>query len=470
MLDLKARMPRPRIGLLPTGHFYYWDQFPGLKEMGQRMYARLREHLEQIGDIVTPDLVDTMEKARQAGEFFRKQDPDILLVFPFGYAPGMCVLPAVEKVDVPLRLLNSHEDGSYDYQNADTAVYLHHEGPCCIPEYAAGLVNMGKKFKVRSGSFGSERLWEEVRADCQGAAAARLFRSMNVGLIGETYTNMVDMPVDEHRLLRATGRMLIRPEVEEIEEACHRVTPDQLQDMCRQFRRMYDVDQTVTDDHMEFSARLAVAYDEVICKHDISAFGYYWWGEKELVTQMRSQSALAVSRLAALGRPGVTEGDVKTAMAMKILDLLGAGGMFVEFFAVDFDEDFVLMGHDGPANISVCQGRPRLQHLDTHHGKSGHGLGIDFDVKQGPVTLLNLSQFDAGETFKLVYTPAEVVPGETLNIGNPNCRVRLHRPIHEFFDQWCQQGPAHHIALGIGNHAQQLETFAEAMEFRAVRV
>ena len=75
-----------------------------------------------------------------------------------------------------------------------------------------------------------------------------------------------------------------------------------------------------------------MAFDEIIRKkHDLHAFGYYWWGEAELVTQLRAQSGLAVSRLAAQGWPGVTEGDVKSAMAMKILDLLGGGGMFVEF-------------------------------------------------------------------------------------------------------------------------------------------
>jgi len=470
MPNLNARMPRPRIGLLPTGHFYYWDQFPRLKELGLRMYERLRALLEEIGEIVAPELVDTMEKARRAGEFFRQQDLDILLVFPFGYTPGMCVLPAAEHVDVPIRLLNAHEDSSYDYGNADTTDYLHHEGVCCIPEYAAGLVSMGRQFRVLTGPFGSQRLWAEVRADCEGAAAARAFRAANMGLIGQTYTNMVDMPIDEHRLLRATGRMLVRPEVEEIEQAYRRATPDRVQEMVAQFRELYDVDDTVTDDHMKFSAQLAVAYDEVIHKHDIHAFGYFWWGETEWITQLRSQSALAVSRLAALGRPGVTEGDVKTAAAMKILDLLGAGGMFVEFFGMDFDEDFLLLGHDGPGNINVAEGRPRLQHLGVHHGKSGHGLGIDFDVKQGPVTLLNLSQFDAGESFKLVHTTAEVIPGEILRIGNPNCRVRLSRPIHEFIDAWCQQGPAHHVALGIGDVGRQIETFAEAMKLRMLRV
>jgi L-arabinose isomerase len=470
MVDLKAHTVRPRVGLLPTGHLIYWDQFPGLKEMCLNMYEKVRQRLSQIGEVISPGLIDTQEKAVEAGKFFQEENVDILLIFPLGYTTGIVMLPCVRQLDVPIRILNTHLDSSYDYKTADTTIYLYHEGPCCIPEYAVGLVNMGRKFKVRTGPFSSERFWKEVTADCNGAAAARAFRSMNMGIIGETYTGMVDMPTDEHRWLRATGNLFARPEVEEIEEAYHRVAHEKLQDMYQQFRRMYDVNETVTDEHMKFSAQLAVAYEEVILKHGIYAFGYYWWGEKELITQMRAQSNLAVSRLAALGRPGVTEGDVKTAMAMKILDLLGGGGMFVEFFAIDYEQEFLLMGHDGPSNINMSGGKPRLQHLDVQHGKTGHGLGIDFEVVKGPATLLNLSQFDAGDTFKLVYSVGEIVPGEILNIGNPNCRVKIDQPIHEFFDKWCQQGPAHHIALGTGDHSKEIETFAEAMNFKTVRV
>jgi len=467
---LLGRVVRPRIGLLPTGHFYYWDQYPGLKEAGMRMYAKLRGHLDPLGDVVACELVDTQEKAAAAGQFFRDQGIDLLLIFPFGYTPAMCMVPAVHGLDVPLRLINAHEDRSYDYANSDTSNYLHHEGPCCIPEYAAALLSMGRKFRVRSGPFSDNRLWNELRADCLGTAAARRFRELNCGLIGQTYTNMVDMPTDEHRILRATGKMLLRPEVEEIEAAYARVTPGQLDAMLAELRAMYDVDPTVTDNDMTVSAKLAVAYDEVIHRHDISSFGYFWWGERPLITELRSQSAVAVSRLTSLGRPGVTEGDVKTAMGMKFLDLLGAGGMFVEFFAFDYDENFVLMGHDGPSNINVAEGRPKLQHLETQHGKSGEGLGIDFDMRQGPVTLLNWTQFNSGEGFKLIYTIGEVVPGEVLRIGNPNCRVKVQKPLHQFMDDWCQQGPCHHVALGLGDRSGEVEAFAESMKFGCVRV
>ena len=467
---LTARRPMPRIGLLPTGHEIYWHQFPGLHDKCVRLLETFRARLEAIGTVVVPEIVDTPEKAATAGALFRRETVDILLILPLGYTTGMVVVPAIENLPVPLRLLNVHTDGAYDVAKADTAEYLYHEGPCCIPEYAGTLVQLGRAFRVISGHFSQDRMWRELEADIRGAAAARAFRRLNFGVIGNTYTGMTDMPTDEHRVLRATGKLLKRPEVEEIEEAYHRVSDTQITDMVNQFRAMYDVDPTVTDEHLRFSAQVAVAYDEIIMKHDISAFGYYWWGEKELVTQLRSQSALAVSRLAALGRPGVTEGDVKTAMAMKIHDLLGAGGMFLEFFAMDYDADILLVGHDGPSNINVADGKPKLQHLEVHHGKTGHGLGIDFKMKQGPITLLNLTQFDAGDTFKLIYTEAEVVDGPILNIGNPNCRVKLQQPLHEFMDAWCQQGPSHHLSLGLGATTREIEVFAEAMGFQWVRV
>jgi L-arabinose isomerase len=137
---------------------------------------------------------------------------------------------------------------------------------------------------------------------------------------------------------------------------------------------------------------------------------------------------------------------------------------------MDFDENFFLLGHDGPNNINIAEGKAKIQHLAVHHGKTGHGLGIDFRIPQGPVTLLNLTQINTDRHFKLIYTTAEVIPGDILNIGNPNCRVRISRPMHEFMDAWCQQGPSHHIALGLGDKSAELDAFAESAGLTCVRV
>ena len=211
-IDLKKQKVRAKIGLLATGHLIYWDQFPGLKDMCMKMYHELISQLEKIGDVVSPGLVDTQAKAESAGRYFTEEKIDIILVCPLGYTTGMVLLPCVRHLDIPIRILNTHLDASYDYKTADTAEYLYHEGPCCIPEYAAGLMTIGKAFMVRTGPFSSQRFWDEVRADCNGAAAARAFRAMDVGIVGNTYTGMVDMPTDEHRWLKATGKMIVRPE------------------------------------------------------------------------------------------------------------------------------------------------------------------------------------------------------------------------------------------------------------------
>jgi L-arabinose isomerase len=467
MLQIKVR---PKIGLLTTGHKMYWGQFPSLKEMGSKMTDKLLQHLNEIGDVITSGLVDTYERAVEAGELFKKTAPDFILVFPLGYTTGMMIAPVFKMNDCPVRILNAHEDSSYDYANADTATYLHHEGPCCIPEYSVTLATLDKNFKVISGHFEMESMWAEIKREAHGIATAREFKNLHYGVLGNTYTNMTDMPTDEHRILSSTGKLLKRPEIEEIEEAYKRVTPDQLEEMYQEFRSMYDVDDSVTNEHLTESAKIAIAFDEVIRKHNISAFGYYWWGEKGNITHLRSESALAVSRLAALGIPGVTEGDVKTAMAMKILDLLGGGGMFLEFFSLDFDENFIMVGHDGPSNINVAKGKPRLQHLEVHHGKTGHGLGIDFNMAKGPCTLLSLTQFRTKTPFKLIYSVGSVIDGDILNIGNPNCRVEVKKPIAEFFNDWCQEAPPHHMALGIGDFSMEIEAFAEKIGFECRRI
>lgn len=461
---------RARIGLLPTGHKIYWEQFPTLKERGMRMYDKLLCTLSQVGEVISSGLVDTYESALEAAKMLKESRVDILLIFPFGYTTGMMIVPAVQALEVPIRILNAHEDSSYDYKNGTTEDFLHHEGPCCVPEYAGTLVSLGKKFKVITGHFGDESFWESVRRDCLGAACATAFSKSRFGVIGNTYTNMCDMPIEEHRILKATGQLVCRPEIEEIEQAYRSVTEAEITAMYQDFRDFYQMDSTVTEAHLRESAKIAVAFDKIIRKYKIDAFGYYWWGVDEKVTELRAQSALAVSRLAALDIPGVTEGDVKTAMAMKILNFMGGGGMFVEFFSCDFDENFIMMGHDGPSNVSVADGKPILQNLTTHHGKTGEGIGIDFKMREGICTLLNLTQFGTDKTFKLIYSVGEIVEGDILHIGNPNCRVRVDKPIREFFDEWCREGPGHHTALGIGDYSREIETFAEKMGFACVRI
>lgn len=472
MSELKPKVT-PKIGLMYCGLAAYWPQFPEFLEIGAKMLDRYMEKFNEIGEVVLEKFIDTPEKAKEAGKRFLEAGIDILYILPFGYTTGLIMLPAVQMMPekMPVRLLVTHEDSSYDIKTATTSDFLHHSGICCVPEYSNILLRVHRKFKVTTGPLKDENFWAEIRKDSIGAAAAREFKNCNFAIIGAPYTNMTDMPGDDHKLLAATGKMFIRPEVEEFEVEYNKVTEEEIQEMLLQFRDFYAVEESVTDEHMYESAKIAVVYDKIINKYDISGYGYYWWGVSDLYTHLRAQSTIAGSRLASMGRPGVTEGDVKTSMAMKFMDLVGAGGMFLEFNTIDYDNNIFIISHDGPVNFNVSEGKPVLQHLELQHGKTGKGLGVDFNLKKGPVTLMNITQSDPEvDTFKIIYTVGEVVDGDILHVGNPNGRLKVSKPIPQFVNEWCQQGPQHHSSLGIGDISAEIEVFAEAMGFACVRI
>jgi L-arabinose isomerase len=156
------------------------------------------------------------------------------------------------------------------------------------------------------------------------------------------------------------------------------------------------------------------------------------------------------------------EGDLKTNIAQLLLDRLGAGGSFTEFYALDFDERFVLMGHDGPGHIAIADAKPTLRSLKVFHGKRGAGLSVEFEVRNGPVTIVGCTQTASGR-LKLLVAEGESVAGETFRIGNTNTRLRFALEPAEFFERWCALGPTHHVALGVGHVAREVACVARLL-------
>jgi L-arabinose isomerase len=169
------------------------------------------------------------------------------------------------------------------------------------------------------------------------------------------------------------------------------------------------------------------------------------------------------------GIPIAGELEIKSALAMKIMDSFGAGGSFTEFYAVDYRDDVVLMGHDGPAHVAMAQGKTKVRPLGVYHGKVGRGLTVEMSVKHGPVTLLSVVQTVGGQ-LQLLAAEGECVAGPILEIGNTNSRYRFAGGARAFVEAWNRNGPAHHCAVGVGHVAGKVGKLAALLGMECRRV
>jgi L-arabinose isomerase len=219
----------------------------------------------------------------------------------------------------------------------------------------------------------------------------------------------------------------------------------------------------ITPETFEWSARVAVGLDRLAEDFRLDGLTYYYRGvDGNIAERVAAGLIVGNSLLTARGIPAAGEGDLKTNIGMFLLDRLDAGGSYTEFYALDFDDEFVLMGHDGPAHLAIAEGRPVARALKLYHGKAGAGLSIEMKVRLGPVTILGVTQTADGR-LKLIAAEGESIPGPTFRIGNTNTRIRFPLGPTEFFDAWCSEGPTHHVALGVGHQVGRVRKVADLL-------
>jgi L-arabinose isomerase len=314
-----------------------------------------------------------------------------------------------------------------------------------------------------TGFLDDEPTWAEIEGWLDAARVRTTLASTRLGLMGHTYSGMLDIMTDETLVSVAFGTHIEVLEVDELSALAAQVAPGDTARRVDDFRQIFDVQPDCPEPELERAARTSVALDSLAERHDLGALAYYYKGSgNEANLGTMSSIILGTSLLTARHIPVAGEYEVKNALAMKILDTLGAGGSFTEFYSLDFKDDLVLMGHDGPGHIAISEGRTKVRPLGVYHGKVGSGLSVEMSVRHGPVTLLSVVE-DADRRFRLQVAEGESVPGPILEIGNTNSRYRFKLGARGFAQAWNAQGPAHHCAVGVGHLAGTLEKSAALM-------
>jgi L-arabinose isomerase len=467
-----------RAGLFGIGLDAYWPQFPGLEERLRGYLARVAARLISMQvEVVNLGLVDSLSKAIEAGHAARRGDIDILFLYVSTYALSATVLPVVRRARVPVVVLNLAPAPAIDYSAFNrmgdrarmTGEWLAFCQACPAPELANVFQRCGVPFHQVTGMLDDDpAAWDEIAGWVQAARVASVMEHNRLGVMGHYYGGMLDIYTDLTRQCSVFGGHVDMIEVDELASLRSEVDDDEIDDRVARFESVFDIAGDCPADELARAARTSVALDRLVDRHALGSLAYFYSGTGANADVM-SSIILGTSLLTARGIPTAGEMEIKNVQAMKILDAMGAGGSFTEFYAVDFTDDVVLMGHDGPGHLAIAEGKTKVRPLGVYHGKVGSGLSVEMRVRQGPVTLLSVMETASGGLQFLV-AEGESVAGPILEIGNTNTRYRFPIGARQFVNAWSGHGPAHHCAVGTGHVTDRLEKLGRLLGIETVRV
>jgi L-arabinose isomerase len=469
-----------RLGLFGIGLDAYWPQFSGLQERLEGYLHVLDARLRSADvEVVNLGLVDSPEAALSAGHAFRQADIDLLFLYVTTYALSSTVLPVIMRAKTPVVILNLQPTSAIDYRalnqmqdrGAMTGEWLAYCSACPVPEIANVMARAGIPFHQVTGVLTDDPVSEqEIHAWVQAAAVARTLSHTRIGLMGHYYSGMLDIATDLTQLAITFGCHMEWLEVDELSQMRLQVSASDSRLRAEEFCREFEVQPDCPEAEMLRAASTSIALEQFVQRHDLGALAYYYKGTGVAVNEETISSIiLGSSWLTARGVPVAGEYETKNVVAMKILQCFGAGGSFTEYYAMDFNDDVVLMGHDGPGHTAIAEGKTKVRPLGVYHGKVGNGLSVEMSVRFGPVTLLSVVE-DRACGFKLLVAEGESVPGETLQIGNTNSRYRFPVGARGFVEAWNAQGPAHHCAVGVGHLSSRIDKLAKLLGIPMFRV
>lgn len=469
-----------KIGLFGIGLDAYWEQFDGLK-------ARLENHLEIVHeklkafhtDIINLGLIDTTDKAFEAGSRFRSNEVDIIFLYVTTYALSATVLPVVQRAKVPVIILNLSPDASIDYaafnkmanRTKMTGEWLAYCSACPVPEIANVFKRTGIQFHQVTGMLhNDEDCWKEIAEWVEAATVAHTMANNRLGCMGHYYSGMLDIYTDLTMQYAYFGGHIELIEVDELTAMRKEVSEKEIQERVQYFYTAFDVQPDCPTEELESAARTSMALDKLVEQYKLGSMAYYYKGRGVSENEDTISSIIpGNSLLTARGIPVAGEYEIKNAQAMKIMDSFGAGGSFTEYYAMDFKEDIVLMGHDGPGHIAIAEGKTKMKPLQVYHGKVGKGLSVEMSVKNGPVTLLSVVE-QAGGKLMLLVAEAASVAGPILEIGNTNSRYKFSIGARNFVNNWNSYGPAHHCAVGVGHIGSKIKKLGALLNMDVVQV
>ncbi len=459
-----------KVGFLACGYFEYWRMYDGLREQVVQDMQSIAHRLSQKHDLVYPGLVETLDTADEAGQTFKNDHTDILVISEGTYCPDYFVHQALLHLpgDMPLICFASQPHAVLDY-NSGYDQSLRNSGPMGLVQLTGGFRKMSKfeKYEVVAGAIDDDNVYADIDRLIQVFTTIKNLRNMTIGMIGHVFRGMYDFNFDKTSVTGKFGPHVMDINVDHLINIFEENgdSDPRINDLCEKAKSKYTVKDLEDEDIMR-SARLGIALQDLIERYKLN--GLVLLGQHLIEVKANASCYLGLSEILSNDQAiAVTEGDVLGCIMSKVLkDFTGHTPFFGEWEEMDMSLNAVMLLGHGFVDSRECRtDRPvHIKPASENWGFEGNSVGFEASYTPGPITMTHVIHDNEG--WRLLISEGELLDTPTIKINESAMIVKVEKPVRQYFEELMRLGFSHHSIAVPGKVGSQLECLARQLDLK----
>lgn len=396
-------------------------------------------------------------------------DDDVigLVAWMHTFSPAKMWIAGLDALRKPLLHLHTQANVELPWSEIDFEFMNLNQAAHGDREFAYVQTRLGVARKTVSGHVADPRVLREVEDWQRAAAGWAAARSLRIARFGD---NMRYVAVTEGDKTEAELRFGVQVNtwgVNELADAVAAVPGAEVDALVEEYADRYDVaPELLPGGDRHASLRDGAAIERGLRSFlEAGGFGAFTTSFEDLGA-LRQLPGLAVQRLMAEGYGFGAEGDWKTAILVRVANVMGAGlpggASLMEDYTYDLvpGQERILGAHMLEVAPSLTTARPRLEVHPLGIGGKDDPVRLVFTADPGPALVVAMS--DMRDRFRLVANVVENVDAPDL----PHLPVgrAVWRPAPDFATStacWLAAGAAHHTVMTTAVGVEVFRDFAE---------
>lgn len=328
-----------------------------------------------------------------------------------------------------------------------------HNSLAASMEIQSWVKELGGSSEILHGS--PEHLKNKIDSAYKIISTANKLKKSTIGAIGFPSPWLIASDVDYIKVKSKWGTTYKNIELASLSELLSEISVVKAKEVAELFiESSCGISEANNEDVLEAS-KVYLALKELCRQHKLDAATLKCF---DILDKYKTTGCLALSLLNDEGLISGCEGDCQSVFSMYISKLLTGETPFIANPAlIDTDTKEAIFAHCTLAT-SIAE-----KYIIRSHFESRIGVGIQGEIRKGPITLFKCGGSDLSKYF--------VSKGEIIdNLNNPNmCRTQLKVRLEEDVNYFFNNPIANHHIIIRGDHADILTEFMNKMSCTRVR-